>query len=332
MSGVGGNLTDRPASCCGGCLPGCLTDKLADAVLKGRTEPPRLKNMKTPKDHGMEYKSVNIIASDGIRLSAWEIDQGSQKVAIVNHPLSCTRSGSEKGFDGVPVDFYPMLKHLFNAGFNILTYDHRGQGESDGGVGKNKLGDKECPTGAGAEEWKDFVGALRYVKAHATFSNNQIALMSQCMGANAAIKAWGQAPDEFDLAKIKCQVALQPTLGYNMTARMTRLKIGINLAPKVHDASMRKYGWSFANPLDDIASVKVPVLFAQVKADKYTMDAGTQVNDVQIIHDACITEKTLIWIGPHQSKPFGTGMRFDGYNYFNQHPDELIQFLNKHIA
>lgn len=225
-----------------------------------------------------------------------------------------------------------MLKHLFDAGFNILTYDHRGQGESDGGIGKTLVGDKEAPVGAGAEEWKDLVGALRYVKNHKNFSSNTIALMSQCMGANAAIKAWGQAPQEFDLSKVKCQVALQPTLGYNMTARMTKQKVGIDLAPGVHAASMKKFGWSFANPLDDVATIKVPVLFAQVKNDKYTMDTGTGVNDVQVIHDACVTEKTLIWIGPDQAKPFGTGMRFDGYNYFNQYPEELLGFLKKHMG
>lgn len=334
MPGIGGNLTKSSPSCLGSCLScccPCLVSKLVDLVLLGRCAPPRLKNLKTPKDFGMEYQSVNIIASDGVRLSAWEIDQGSQKLAIINHPLSCTRYGSEKGFDGVPVEFLPMVKHLYDAGFNILTYDHRGQGESDGGIGKTLVGDKEAPAGAGSEEWKDLVGALRYVKAHKSFSGNAIALMSQCMGANAALKAWRQAPNDFDLSKVKCQVALQPTLGYNMCARMTRLKMGIDIADRVEAASLKQFGFTFANPLEDIASVRVPVFFAQVKHDMYTFDKSTGVNDVQIIADACPTEKSVEWIGPDQEKSFGTGMRFDGYNYFNQYPEQLLAFLQKHV-
>jgi len=313
------------------CCP-CMLNKIVDIVMNARCAPGRLNNPKNPKDFGMEYKSVDVIASDGIRLSAWEIDQGAQKLAIINHPLMCTRYGSEKGFDGVAVEFLPMVKHLYDAGFNILTYDHRGQGESDGGMGKTLIGEKEAPVGAGAEEWKDLVGALRYVKSHGRFGSNAIALVSQCMGANAAIKAWGQAPSEFDLTKVKCQVALQPTLSYNMTARMTRLKMGIDIADRVEAESKRRFGYTFANPLDDIAGVKVPVFFAQVKNDRYTMDKGTGKNDVQVIAEACPTEKTVLWIGPDEQRPFGSGMRFDGYNYFNQFPEELLGFLKKHVG
>ena len=44
------------------------------------------------------------------------------------------------------------------------------------------------------------------------------------------------------------------------------------------------------------------------------------------------TEKQLIWIGPDEAKPFGTGKRFDGYAYFNQHPEELLTFLATHVG
>mmetsp|Transcript_49969 Transcript_49969/g.99507 ORF Transcript_49969/g.99507 Transcript_49969/m.99507 type:complete len:121 (+) Transcript_49969:268-630(+) len=78
----------------------------------------------------MQYKDVSIESVDGIRLSAWEIVQPGNKLAIINHPLTCTRYGCVKGLDGVPVEFLPMVKALFDAGVSIITYGQRGQGET----------------------------------------------------------------------------------------------------------------------------------------------------------------------------------------------------------
>ena len=48
--------------------------------------------------------------------------------------------------------------------------------------------------------------------------------------------------------------------------------------------------------------------------------------------DATPTEHDVIWIGPDQATPFGTGQRFDGYQYFNEHPEELLAFLETHTG
>lgn len=63
-----------------------------------------------------------------------------------------------------------------------------------------------------------------------------------------------------------------------------------------------------------------------------TYDAGTDTNDVQVIYEACPTEKQLVWIGTNEAKPFGTGKRFDGYAYFNQRPEELLAFIETHVG
>lgn len=280
----------------------------------------------------MAYADVNIQTPDGVRLSAWEIiNPNSTKVAIVNHPLTCTRYGSEQGLDGISVQFLPMVKHLFDAGFSIVMYDQRGQGDSDGGIGKSMIG-HEVPVGAGITEWQDLVGALEYVAQHDLLKNDRIALITQCMGANAAISAWNKAPSALDLPKVKCHVAIQPTLSYNMTYRFIHAKLHLDLVDQVEKAQIAKVGFGFSNVLDHIAHVRVPMLFTQVKEDQYTFDKGTGINDVQVIYDACPTEKLLIWIGPNEAKPFGTGKRFDGYGYFNQHPRELLDFLEKHVG
>lgn len=309
-----------------------VPNMLTNMIVKQRIAPKRLDNPKTPDDYGMAYTAVDIQTPDGVRLSAWEIiNPESNKVAIVNHPLTCTRYGTETGLDGVPVEFLPMVKHLFDAGYSIVMYDQRGQGESDGGIGENAIG-REVPVGAGVTEWQDLVGVLEHVAQHQALADNQIALVTQCMGANAAITAWNKAPDAFDLSKVKCHVAIQPTLSYNMTYRFIRSKLRMDLADKVEEAQMAKVGFGFSNVLEHINQVRVPMLFSQVREDEYTFDTGTGINDVQVIYDKCPTEKQIVWIGIKEANPFGTGKRFEGYGYFNERPQELLNFLENHMS
>lgn len=74
------------------------------------------------------------------------------------------------------------------------------------------------------------------------------------------------------------------------------------------------------SPIEHVKAVTVPTLVAQVHDD--TM---TRPEDVQAIYDALpVTDKDLHWIRD-------TNRRFDGYNYFGQHPEIPIDWFNKHL-
>lgn len=301
-------------------------------IVKMRVSPERLSNPKTPQDYGMSYLNIDIITPDGVRLSGWEIPAPtkSDKTIIMNHALGTTRYGAVEGLDGVPVEYLPMVKHLHDAGYNVVMYDHRGQGESDGGTGTTLIG-TEAPVGVGATEWQDVIGSLEYVKNHAEFGDDQIAFLSQCMGASATFKAWSQAPERFSDSKIKSVVAIQPPVAYKMNKRFIIAKAKMDIVDKVLEAQTQKYGFGFADNLNDVKSLTVPVLFLQTEADEYTFDVETGTNDVQLIYDAAPTEREMIWVRETGEKPHGNGKRFDGYGYFNKYPDQLLAFLERHF-
>lgn len=301
-------------------------------IVKMRVSPERLVNIKTPKDYGMDYTDHDIMTPDGIRLSAWEIPAAtaSDKTIIMNHALSTTRYGSVEGLDGVPVEYLPMVKHLHDAGYNVVMYDHRGQGDSDGGINKTQKG-KAAPVSVGITEWQDVVGSLNFVKNHREFGDDQIAFLSQCMGANATFHAWSKAPDTFSDPQIKALVAVQPPISYKMNERFIQAKAGMDLVDEVLEKQKEEYGFGYANAMSDVKSLTVPVLFSQVKFDEYTFDADTGINDVEKIYDAAPTEKSIIWIDKDGTKPHGTGKRFDGYGYYNKYPEELLEFLERHF-
>lgn len=302
-------------------------------IVKMRVTPARLENIKNPSDYGMKYIDVDIVTADNIRLSAWEIPAAnpSNKTVIVNHPLTTTRYGSESGLDGVSAEFLPIVKHLHNAGYNIVMYDHRGQGDSDGGVGSAAMG-SEALVSAGITEWQDVAASLRYVLSHADLADDEIVFFSQCMGANATFLAWQNEPELFSNPQIKGLIANQPTLSYNMTDRFIRAKTGFDLVDRVLAAQRKRYGFGFAEALDYVPSLTVPVLYAQVQRDVYTFNQETGQNDIQEIMDATPTDHDIVWIGPDQETPFGTGQRFDGYQFFNEHLEALLEFLSLHTS
>lgn len=224
-----------------------------------------------------------------------------------------------------------MIKHIHDAGYNIVMYDHRGQGESDGGVGSAAIG-TEALVGAGVTEWQDVAASLQYVLDHPELGDDEIVFLSQCMGANATFLAWKNEPELFSNPQIKGLIANQPTLSYKMTDRFIRAKTGLDLIDRVLDQQRKRHGFGFAEALDYVPSLTVPVLFAQVEKDIYTFNTKTGQNDIQEIMDATPTEHEIVWIGPDQTIPFGTGSRFDGYQYFNKHPDALLRFLSEHTS
>lgn len=304
---------------------------LAERIVELRVAPERLPNPKTPADYGMEYRDVDITTADNVRLSAWEIPAStpSGKTVIVNHPLLTTRYGSDEGLDGVAAEFLPMVKHLHDAGYNVVTYDFRGQGDSDGGIGSAAVG-TETPVGVGVLEWQDVAASVRYVLDSPEFGNDEIVLLSQCMGANATFLAWQEEPELFANPQIKGVIANQPTLSYDFSDRYIRANaFGLNLVDDVLRVQQDKYGFGFADTVNYVPSVTVPVLYAQVEKDVYTFDEETGRNDIQKIMDATPTEHDIVWIGANQEIPFGSDARFDAYQYFNTHPEELLDFIKR---
>jgi len=89
------------------------------------------------------------------------------------------------------------------------------------------------------------------------------------------------------------------------------------------DTEQRKAG-GFANadmsPHHYAANVKVPTFIIQVRDDAWTVP-----EDVQTTYDLLtVDDKELFWIE-------GTTRRFDGYNYFGEHPDQMIGFFDKYM-
>ncbi|MFC3613645.1 alpha/beta hydrolase family protein [Lutimaribacter marinistellae] len=278
---------------------------------------------KTPADHGItEWEDIYFPSDDGTPLEGWYVPAAggeSDRLIIMNHPMPMSRSGFTGHYgdpwnqvDDIEIDFVAHIAHLVRAGYNVLAYDLRNHGMSgaaNGGI---------C--GIGRYEWRDCVGAKRYVDTHPRLSKMKLGLYSQCTGGNAQYEAMSRRPDLF--GNVLCMLS---PLVVSMTALMgsfAKLQ-GVGEYMEAMDFEQKKLG-GFANaemtPHLFAPDVTVPTFVVQVHDDAWTTPEDGE-KTFELLGSA---EKEFFWIE-------GTTRRFDGYNYFGEHPEQMIAWFDKYM-
>jgi uncharacterized protein len=174
--------------------------------------------------------------------------------------------------------------------------------------------------GHGALEYRDVVGSLRYAKSRPDTSEMKTALLSLCLGANASIVGMKEHPNEF--AHVLAMTAVQPISPRVFAERLTEnagIANGVEMFTEAfHERTRLRLEETW--PMEDARSVTVPTLVTQVHDD-----FRTKPSNVQEIFDTIAAEdKKLFWIE-------GTDERFQGYNYWNDHPELMLEWFDLHV-
>ncbi|WP_299569129.1 alpha/beta hydrolase [uncultured Williamsia sp.] len=310
-------MTDPPAS------PAATTALLGEIAARFTTTM-RAPVLGSPASVGLAFEEVVFPATDGVALEGWFVPASSPRATVIaTHPRGFSRTGlpadqepwraihAETGND-IAVDFLPDIRVLHDAGYEVLAFDLRNSGWSgaaNGGV-----------TSSGRFEARDVRGALRFVRSRSPRPTIPVALVTRCLGANAAFFAMSQAPDEFD--QVRCVVACQPLSPAQVLRRtLERRGVPIQNMIELDRLVQLRAGFTLADlsPVEAARSVRPPTLMYQVRDD-----VMTRPDDVQAIHDAVGTsDKELFWID-------GTTRRWDGYLHFQRHPDRVLAWLDRH--
>lgn len=293
------------------------------AIAQGYTSisPDRPPILETPNYYGLDYENIKFKTEDGLELAGWFIpSKGSDKLIICNHPATLNRYGFPghqkpwSDFQDIEVKFGKIHKTLHYAGYNVLTYDLRNHGESEATY------TRVWGQGFG-DEYKDVIGAFDYVKSQDNLKNMKLGLFNPCAGGNSALHAMTKRPEYFE--DVKAFVCAQPA-SINIMSKIALTRMGLgeffdefaqeienNIGVKLEDMTPHKH----------VQNLKIPILIAQNKDDVWTVP-----DDVQKTYDLVPTEdKKLIWIEQ------GDTRRFIGYNYFGEHPTEMIAWFDKYI-
>lgn len=141
-----------------------------------RLHPDRVTLDDDPGRHGIAYQAVSFASPlDGVPLSGWYMasSHSTGRAIVIVPGLDNNRLVS-----GIALRLAPGL---LAAGFDVLTFDLRGEGES-GGV----------PITFGARERWDVLGAVREAQAH---GDRRVGVLGFSLGAVSAILAAAGSPD-----------------------------------------------------------------------------------------------------------------------------------------
>lgn len=132
--------------------------------------PPRRALGPTPAARGMAYSDVSFLTRDGLTLRGWWIPGTRHQTLVMIHGLSNNRRE--------PLD---KAGYLHQAGYNLLVFDLRGHGQSDGDG-----------TTMGYREPEDVRAAVAEAK---TLDPGPIALIGYSLGAAIAVEEGAVNPD-----------------------------------------------------------------------------------------------------------------------------------------
>jgi pimeloyl-ACP methyl ester carboxylesterase len=290
-----------------------IGNKIADTVLYPAEQP----FPKIPSDYDIDYRDVNFSAADGVMLSGWLLNEGASKVIIMTHfGYRANRYGYQVKYQPRltrpykhEIEFIRVAKQFTDADYCVLMYDLRNHGESQ----KSKLG---VGTG-GVDERHDVLGAVEFVATNESTKGKPIGLLSYCMGANATFNAQGAAPELFTGSNVKALVAMQPLLnGDSLRAYGIKGRI-FNHAEKRYKEHT---GFSLDHPiLDQVANAVTPTLLVQGRKDPWT-----NFDFINTVYKAIPVEKEMHWL----EEPTH---RFDGYNWFEDHPEKMLEWFDRYV-
>jgi fermentation-respiration switch protein FrsA (DUF1100 family) len=133
-----------------------------------RTVPPDSANLK--------YQTLYLNSEDGVKLSGWVVLSNKDTMACP-WLLFCHGNASDISY----IDYIERYKLFTNLGLNVLTFDYRGFGESDGN-----------PSEAGL--YKDAIAVYKYLTTTRNIPSERIIIYGHSLGTGVAIELATRVP------------------------------------------------------------------------------------------------------------------------------------------
>ncbi|MFY4775364.1 alpha/beta hydrolase [Metabacillus sp. RGM 3146] len=149
---------------------------LSSYIIWRAMHPPKIALFKNPADYGIKSEEVQFKSTDGLTLKGWWMPAvNSDKVIIFSHAYGLNRYN-------MPFPVFDLVKVFQSQGYNVLLYDFRNAGESEGNV-----------TTMALKEQLDLLGAIDFVKTSKKMKD--LVLIGWSMGASTSLLVGGASKD-----------------------------------------------------------------------------------------------------------------------------------------
>jgi pimeloyl-ACP methyl ester carboxylesterase len=240
---------------------------------KEALEIPRLPLVDVGQELVVPYLDVAFYSrGDHVLLKGWFIPGQKDEVIIILH------GGFQNRVDD-NVDTLDLIHDLAGKGYNVLTYDLRGRGESEGkGQALSYINE-------------DIGGAVDYVQGRG-FAIENISILGFCSGAASACIYASQN----DIGKVildGCFIDVK-----TMVARQAH---SVGIPEFLQDIfwpggllfTNWLYDWQPVNPIDVVPQIKCPVFFIHEQNDEFI-----RLDEVQRLYQAATNPANRIWEVP----------------------------------
>ena len=277
---------------------------------------------KNPKDYGMDFQNIEFKAEDNVNLKGWLIPAQSNKLVVITHVGGLTKYGSTRALSSFSklyneeIDFLKTARHLHDECYNVLMFDFRNHGESDPSPNGGKAA-------IGLEEYKDISATMTYIQNNEATKDMDVGFVSFCTGANSTIIAMSKEPNKF--RNVKCLVAVQP-ISMEVFVRTYLMRRFTSLGAKLLFPLIKmfvnmqsKYRLEDMSPAKFAKDIKVPTLYVQTRNDPWI-----EPSDILGFYKNTSEPKELYYLE-------GLSHRFQGYQYFGEHPEKMLEWLKKYL-
>ena len=294
-------------------------DATLDTFANGLAHTSRSPVLRTPSDEGLEYQDLTYPSADGVPLEAWFIPRdGSGQLIVAMHAFGFSRYGFPAHIEpwksafgpgnDTEIDFIPDYRILHDAGYNVLAFDFRNHGLSGDANGGLSLNNRF--------EARDVIGTMKYIRSRPDLAAMELGLFARCMGANATFRAIHTDPAVF--AGVRCLVA--PLLLSPRAFLETGLE-GAGLGAYADEVDRRYHLLTGARLTDGTTSAWAPAVMMPTLTYGVHDDVLTKPADLEEAYAAIgADEKEMFWIND-------TPRRWDGYKWFQRHPDRILDWF-----
>ena len=226
-----------------------------------------------PTDYGLEYVDVSFPSRDGLMLKGWWLGtQDDVPVIVMVH-------GSTRNRVNPPERMLGIARELVNNGYNILMFDMRGHGESEG-----------KRVSAGLYETNDLLGALDYINHRGIES--KIGVLGFSMGAATCLMT---APECEEIDAVIVDGAYADIVSIVESEFANRSDLPKFFLPIILFMTKNLYDVDFTaiKPIEATKNITVPVFVIHGG-----QDSTVPVEHANRLAEVCQNPYSMLWIVP----------------------------------